>query len=207
VCREVVMKRCGLLIESAALVVLLCCGCDSEKTQERLDANRKWSEQQLRYNRTIRPELRDVEQELYRALTSTTVKALERPEVVYARLGISNKRVVLLIDWIAKRPIVDSVRVEAKNGKYMKVFPLEKVDREGLLKEAKFSVAYMVGIFFEKGDKEVQNIINSLRAGDVTASLMYNGKTVSNGKSIRFCDWRRTTTTWGVPCPTTKARP
>ncbi len=161
-------------------------GCDGDNTQKRLEDSQNDIADRLKARYLI-PSEREFCKILYTSLQASTVKSLETPTVVYAELRVMEKRMALKIDWIAKTPTIDSVRVECNRGKYTQLFPIEKWEQEALFREAKKWVGYNVGIFFEKGNSDGKKIFDLLqKEEEVTASLMFNGKVISNKLPIKI---------------------
>jgi hypothetical protein len=166
-------------------------GCEQDNTQKRLERTRECVEQRCKHTETMLADEIDLYQELHRAFNSATVQTLQSQNLVFARLRIMDKRVAVAVDWIAKDPTMDAVRVEAGDGTYRKDFPIPQYEHDGLKREAQSWVGYTIWVILKEPNKDGAIILELTRKGKAKAALVYKGKVISNAVYIKPYDRRK----------------
>jgi hypothetical protein len=119
--------------------------------------------------------------ELLAALGRATPESLDRPEIIYVKMGLWEDCTVGLVAWLAAEPKVDSVGVSKDNGTTWKHLPLlarEIEEQKETLERGQ--VLMTTSISWELKQPDWLLYTKALQEGNCRFALFYDGRRVSD---------------------------
>lgn len=156
-----------------AMACSLCVSCTNEAAERREMIARTISglEEQPFY----------FQSELLAALNRATPESLDRPAIIYVKMGLHEDRTVGLVTWLAAEAKVDSVGVSKDNGWTWNQLPLfaEEIEEQKETRE-RGHVLFAGGVSWELKHPDWLLYTKALKEGNCRFALFYDGRRVSD---------------------------